>query len=369
MGICINNFLKVMARNDVRIRKSYESKTIGGYIFIGRCGDDEIDESNGIGDEEVIRDVDLRYELIYNSLGKIKNSEEIWNMKRDLLFEYCDTHKKTPPYGLLYKKCNIYGWLGTQKHCIKDNNSDLYKKLSENIYIKAKLDEYLNPDPSKTWDGKKEILFEFCNIHKRIPIGEEMHKGVRINKWYHTQKITIDDVNSEIYAKLSENPYIKKNIDDYLNPENIFNERKNMLFEYCNMYKKVPDRDVNKDFKCGGIFIRQWLDDLKKQIKDINSPIYIKLSENPYVKDNLDAKIDQNYRWNKKRDLLFEYCNLHNKAPTKGTKYTTKLINWLQRQKAKITNKNSDIYIKLSVNPYIKKSLDKYLFDKYGIPI
>ena len=40
----INNFLKTMARNDRRIRKSYCDKKIGGYIDIVKCEDSEFDE-------------------------------------------------------------------------------------------------------------------------------------------------------------------------------------------------------------------------------------------------------------------------------------------------------------------------------------
>ena len=54
----INNFMKIMARNDTRIKKSFENKTLGGYISIENDNDDE---------EEENRELELRYEMIYNS--------------------------------------------------------------------------------------------------------------------------------------------------------------------------------------------------------------------------------------------------------------------------------------------------------------
>ncbi len=61
-------------------------------------------------------------------------------------------------------------------------------------------------------------------------------------------------------------------------------------------------------------------------------------------------------------ELLFEYCILYKKVPTQKTKYYNKNIGvWLQHQKEKIKTNSDEIYVKLSENIYVKKSLDKYL--------
>jgi hypothetical protein len=64
-NIC--NFLKVMAKNDSRIKKSFENKILGGYISIENTNDDEENE-----------DIEFKYNMIYNSMGILQNGEEIW---------------------------------------------------------------------------------------------------------------------------------------------------------------------------------------------------------------------------------------------------------------------------------------------------
>jgi superfamily II DNA or RNA helicase len=47
----ITNFMKVMAQNDSRIKKSFESKKLGGYINI-----ENTDEDNDEEDEDIVKD-------------------------------------------------------------------------------------------------------------------------------------------------------------------------------------------------------------------------------------------------------------------------------------------------------------------------
>jgi superfamily II DNA or RNA helicase len=54
-NIC--NFLKVMAKNDSRIKKSFESKTLGGYISIENL--EEIDDEEN-------KDIEFKYNMIYD---------------------------------------------------------------------------------------------------------------------------------------------------------------------------------------------------------------------------------------------------------------------------------------------------------------
>ncbi len=49
-----------------------------------------------------------------------------------------------PIYNCKYKDQNIGMWLQDQKKKINSVTSDIYKKLSENKYVKESLDLYLN---------------------------------------------------------------------------------------------------------------------------------------------------------------------------------------------------------------------------------
>ena len=372
-GDNINNFLKVIARNDSRVRESYLNKTIGGYISIEK--NDEVDE------EEEENNIELRYELIYDSMGKLNNRDDIWRMKRDLLFEYCNIDKCVPTNKTIYKNQLIGLWLQNQKKMIINNKiSKKYIELSENIYVKQSLDDYLiylnkNKDNEKlVWDEWKILLFEYCNVNKNVPSKRTKYKNQFIGQWLQHQKKKIDNVNSNIYINLSENVYVKQSLDDYLkyldknkDKEKIgWDNWKTLLFEFCNINKIVPTKKI----KYKNQLIGNWLQHQKKKIDNVNSNIYINLSENVYVKQSLDDyliylnknKNKEKLEWNDWKTLLFEYCNINKIVPTKKTLYKNQLIGqWLQEQKKKINDVNSDIYIKLSENIYVKKSLDDYL--------
>jgi len=55
----INKFLKILANNDTRIKKSYENKIDGGYISIEKI------KCNDLVDDKI----EFRYEMIYDSMG------------------------------------------------------------------------------------------------------------------------------------------------------------------------------------------------------------------------------------------------------------------------------------------------------------
>ena len=84
------------------------------------------------------------------------------------------------------------------------------------------MDEYLvNKELNKdkeifTWEQSKDLLFEFCNINKRVPIHKDQYKNNNIGMWLHHQKKKLNEINNNIYIKLSENIYVKKTLDKYL---------------------------------------------------------------------------------------------------------------------------------------------------------
>ena len=374
-GNSITNFLKIIARNDSRIKQSFVSKNICGYFSIDKCYD--VDEEDN---DTIMEDIEFKYDLIFDSMGALTNRKDIWEFKKQLLFEYCNINKGVPVRKIIYKNYKIGLWLQTQKNKINDVNSDIYIKLSDNVYVKNSLNDYLkyldeNKDKEKiTWNQWKILLFEYCNINKSVPTNKIIYKSYKIGQWLQDQKKKINDINSDIYIKLSENIYVKNSLDDYLkyldenkNKEKItWNQWKILLFEYCNINKGVPVRKIiYKNYKIG-----LWLQTQKNKINDVNSDIYIKLSDNVYVKNSLNdylKYLDENkdkekITWNNWKILLFEYCNINKSVPANKIIYKNhKIGKWLQHQKSKINDVNSDIYIKLSENIYVKNSLDDYL--------
>ena len=95
-----------------------------------------------------------------------------------------------------------------------------------------------------------------------------------------------------------------------------WNEWKNLLFEYCNEYKQIPTQKM----KYKNQNIGSWLSTQKKKIKYNSDDVYIKLSENKYVKESVEYYLNPEKKWNEDKDLLFEYCNEYKQKPLYNTK-------------------------------------------------
>ena len=81
--------------------------------------------------------------MIYDSMAKLKNYDEITKHRMALLFEYTNINKKAPSRKIKYKNQTIGWFLADAKSKITDISDELYTKLSINEYIKASIDNYL----------------------------------------------------------------------------------------------------------------------------------------------------------------------------------------------------------------------------------
>ncbi len=287
-----------------------------------------------------------------------------WERSKELLFEYCNKYETVPSHIVKYKNKNIGKWLHSQKRNIASPKNTIYQKLAENSYVKESLDIYL--DPTKLFDKWKSLLFEYCNKFHKVPTGNIIFEGKKIGIWFGNQKKGISSVNDVIYKKLAKNPYVKESLDNYLDPNRLFNKRKSLLFEYCDNNNKIPYHKT----KFKGINIGFWFYGQKSKIESTDDEIYQELAENPYIKEALDkylikknnSKGQKKINWDEWKMLLFEYCNKNHKVPTNRTQYKNRDIAvWLHHQKSKIESIDNEIYQKLAKNPYVKKSLDYYL--------
>ena len=251
-------------------------------------------------------------------------------------------------------------------------NNNLYIKLSKNEYVKNNIDNYLNDE--KKWKESCELLFKYCNENKCVPYQKTKYENQNIGMWLGTQKRKINDVNNELYKKMSINEYVKNNLDQYLenvneNKDKIklkWEEIKELLFRYCNENKCVPQQKIKYENQNIG----EWLQDQKRKINNVDDELYIKLISNEYIKYNLndylknkESKRDtEKLEWDESCNLLFKFCNENQCVPQQKTKYENHNIGkWFHHQKEKICNINNVIYIKLSKNIYIKNNLDEYI--------
>ena len=138
-NIC--NFMKVMAKNDSRVKKSYVNKMFGGYISIEY--DDELDCEN--------ENIEFKYNAIYNSMGVLLNSEEIWNDKLNRVKKYIDENNKRPSSIDKNKEIKQLGqWILNQTGNYKNK-----EQIMKNEEIYKKWTEFIN-------DDKYKIYFKKC---------------------------------------------------------------------------------------------------------------------------------------------------------------------------------------------------------------
>ena len=113
---------------------------------------------------------------------------------------------------------NLGTWIQNQKIKIKSTTDDIYLKLVENIIVKEYLDLFQRKMSELfTFDKWKDLLFEFCKENHTAPQRREVYKEKNLGVWFQRQKTLTKTFNDDIYKKLSENEYVKKSLDDYLN--------------------------------------------------------------------------------------------------------------------------------------------------------
>jgi superfamily II DNA or RNA helicase len=303
----ISKFMKIIAQNDSRITKSFLEKKTGGYININIVNDNFNNNSNNNLNNDLNNNItDEVYELIYDKLGNLTNMEEIWKYKHNLLIKFIEKFDKIPTKSQIFENVKIGMWFRNQKNYIFSNKDSLYFKLGTNDIIKHNIDNYLKKKeinkiiPVLTFEDKYKIFMDFVNENNRTPMQKENYKNIGLGQWYQEQKKKIKSIDDEMYKILSTNNLVKKNLDELLN------------------YK---EKNVNKK----------------------------KLSFDESLK------------------LFLEFVEKKKRTPTESEKDlngNSNLGKWLQHQKLKIINNESEIYKKISVNEIAKKKLDEYLLNK-----
>ncbi len=117
-----------------------------------------------------------------------------------------------------YKEMKINTWFKDQKERITSKDSDLYRRFAENSLVKESIDTYLETKGTgkarKTFNESMAILFEFCEVHQRMPKLRECYKDSYPYIWYKDQRQKINSKDHDIYVKLSQNEYVKKHLNE-----------------------------------------------------------------------------------------------------------------------------------------------------------
>jgi len=214
-----------------------------------------------------------------------------------------------------------------------------------------------------------QLLEKFTKEFGEMPkknINYEKYKGKSLYIWFSHQKEYIKTNTDDTYIKLSENPYAKESLDCCLDFRNKnkdkvkvdFNKWRALLFEFCELNERTPRR--KELFK--GHNIASWMNNQKLKIKSNKDDIYKNLSQNKYVKESIDKYLQTDVIKDNSVALLFEYCNKYLKTPKFRDIYKDVNIGiWYRNKKKLIKSTQDEMYIRLSENPYINKSLNEHL--------
>ena len=163
-NICLNVF-QMLKNNDIDFNKK---------IRILNNNYDTYYHDKQLLKESNINKYGIGNELIQNINIKCLTSEELWELKKDLLFEYCDNYKRIVENNIIYKNQKIGNWYKSQKmKIINDitNNSIIYNELIKNIYVKEDLENinYIEENTDKIINTDKLILTDFLKKYSAIP--------------------------------------------------------------------------------------------------------------------------------------------------------------------------------------------------------
>lgn len=366
----ISGFIRTMARNDKRIKKSYLGKKLGGYIDLLNICVDDCDEN----------EVQLRYEMIYDSFGVLRTRNGI-EYNTQLLFKFVDKFNKVPESREQYDGFKLGSFYHDQKKKITSINSNMYIKLSTNTLIKKNLDDFLlhknTKMPQLPPDAKQILLFKFVNTNSRLPKESDQYEGTNLRFFYNNLKKQISSKTSEMYIKLSTNKLIKMDLDTYLHNKEInktkyeipYDEKLKLLFQFALEYTRAPMcREKYKNIKLGFFY-----SNIKKQITSQTSDMYIKLSTNTTLKENLDKYLqtcthntnNPQMSINDKMKLLFQFVDTYLKLPKLKEEYNgIQIGRFYNSKKAQVVSNTCKMYVVLSEKLIIKNNLDEYLIYK-----
>jgi hypothetical protein len=217
-----------------------------------------------------INKYDVNNEVIKNINIKCLTDEEVWELKKNILFEYCNIFKKIPEENIIYNNQKIGHWYKSQKIKIKNNlidNNFIYNELIKNNYIKndlLKINNTINlleqyGDKELTSENlvKKNISYYKCfNCNYQCKTFNDMIKHLNRQTFCKKSLLSYNYTDEEL-IKLSLIPYINniQNINIHLIREKLKNIKnkisKKEYFEQFNIIEKNKLRNCticNKKF-------------------------------------------------------------------------------------------------------------------------
>jgi superfamily II DNA or RNA helicase/tRNA(Ser,Leu) C12 N-acetylase TAN1 len=362
-NIC--NFLKVMAKNDSRIKKSFENKRLGGYISIENTNEEDTETEN--------EDIEFKYNMIYNSLGILQNGEKIWIKRLDEVKLYIDTNNKRPSSKDKSKDIKQLGkWLS---HQVTNYRNIKYIMLNEKIY--NKWTEFINDkryilyfqSNEEKWIKQLDELKHYIDLNNKRPSQYDKNSNiVQLQKWIGTQQTNYKNkkqimLNEWIYNRWTEFINDKQYITYFQSNEEIWIKRLNEVKLYIDTNNKKPsDSDNDSNIKQ----LRNWIGAQQTNYKNkkyimSNEEIYNKWTE--FINDKRYISYFQSNEelWIKQLDDVKLYIDTNNKRPPGNDNDSDikQLGKWIGTQQTNYKNKKQ-----IMLNEWIYNRWTEFINDK-----
>ena len=373
----INNFLKVMAKNDSRLRKSYESKSLGGYISISKISEEDKieDDNNNDNDDEDEEDneIELKFNMIFDSMGKMKNSEELFLIRLEEVKKYIDENRKRPSKNSKDKTIkSMAQWVSHQQYKYLDTSS------KNNTRYKIWFN-FINDEKYKEYFLSQYDLF-ILNLNKIKTYIDETNKrpsSNNKNKYIKNMGNWLGD-QLKHYKKNKKNMtnlLIKQKFEEFINNDKykiyFLTQYENFIINinkvktYIDNNNKRPsmldtDKNINK--------LSSWLD---VQTKYYNNNNMLNLQIKTYWIDFINNNKYKIYFQSQEDNFIInlnkikEYIDNNNKLPSNSSKDNNfkYLACWIQTQKSNY-KKNKYIMLNLEIKTKWKEFIND---DKYKI--
>ena len=370
----INNFLKVMANNDRRIKKSYNNKKIGGYISIENIiDDDNLDDDN----EDKPNEFEFKYNLIFDNIGNLLNNKDIWEKRLEELKMYIDENNKRPSQ--VDKDIQIKqlgSWSSTQI-----TNYKKEEQIMKEPEIRKKWNEFINDNKYKKyfinnediWSNKLEELKMYIDENNNRPSQKDKNIQIKqLGKWLSTQITSYkkeEHIMKELKIRKKWNEFINDNNykQYFINNEDIWSNKLEELKMYIDENNKRPSEgDKNIQIKQLGLWLSHQITNYKKE-EYIMKELEIRKQWEEFINNDKYKKYFINYEdiWSNKLEELKMYIDENNKKPSTRDKdiKIKQLFKWLSHQ---ITSYKKEEYI--MKEPEIRKKWNEFINnDKYKI--
>jgi DNA repair protein RadD len=356
-SIC--KFIRVMADNDSHIRKSFESKRLGGYISIET-------------DYEENENIEFKYSKIYSSMGILQNYFEIWSTRLEEVKKYIDENSKRPSTldkNTQNKQLGI--WLHYQQQNYKNKKNNMRNEITYNLWTTfindPKYKEYLQSNEDE-WNKTLIQVIKFIETNNKRPSSKDKDKKInRLGCWITRQQKQYNKKefimkNKDIYDKWLDFINDPKYKQYFQSNEDIWIEKLNQVIQYIDINNKRP-LQKGKEKHLGW-----WISDQQKNYKNkecimLNKEIYNKWTTIINNSKYRQYFISNDDAWLESLNAVKQYIDINNKRPQKRDKdnQTKQLGEWLSTQQKSYKKKDQ---IKLN-EPIYKKYFEFINDSKY----